>query len=197
MKSVVSLVERAVIYLANRKRASVRIHLSQKLEQSEIPTIGWKIDAGSGQATQRLTITPEQRSKHIYVLGATGSGKTNLILQLLTSDIAEHRSIGVIDLRGDLIDRVLKRVAVSKPRVDPASVLLLDLRDNARIIGFNPLSGAGDPSSRAYHVLDAIRSNSDSWGIQLEETLRNGLIALAEARLSFIELERHQPADWA
>jgi hypothetical protein len=102
---------------------------------------------------------------------------------------AQGRSIAVVDLRGDLFDRILEIIAAAKPQPNPSTITLLDLRDPGRIVGFNPLSGAGEPHSRAYLVLDAIKSHADSWGIQLDETLRNSLIALAEANLSLIELE--------
>jgi hypothetical protein len=38
-------------------------------------------------------------------------------------------------------------------------------------------------------MLAVLREQSDSWGVQLEETLRNALIALAETDHSLLELE--------
>lgn len=54
---------------------------------------------------------------------------------------------------------------------------------------FNPLAGSGDVYSRALHLLDVVRHNAESWGVQLEETLRNSLIALAEGGRSLLEIE--------
>ncbi len=140
-------------------------------------TLGWIISS-DGEERQPFGLMPGDRSRHLYLLGATGSGKTNLILNLLNQDTAASRTLIVVDLRGDLVDRILVQLAASSPEM-VSRVRLLDLREGERILGFNPLKGAGDPHARAYMVLDALRSQSESWGVQLEETLRNALIAIS------------------
>jgi len=124
------------------------------------------------------------------MLGATGTGKTNLLLRLIESDLAARRSLCVIDLRGDLVDRILLRLAKSETADTLRDrLLLIDLRDQEQIVGFNPLLGAGETYSRAFHLLGVLRQQAESWGIQLEETLRNSLIALAETGWSLLEIE--------
>lgn len=164
---------------------------TRKLTRSQTDTqaIGWELSEIGGGHEHPFALSHDQRARHLYILGATGSGKTNLILQLLANDLAEGRSIAIVDLRGDLVDRLMSRLASSETAVPAERIALLDLRDSEKIVGFNPLAGKGEPHSRAYFVLDALRSHSESWGIQLEETLRNALIALAEAQLSLLELE--------
>lgn len=132
-----------------------------------------------------MFLTAADRARHVYVLGGTGSGKTNLLLRAIEHDAAEGRSIGVLDLRGDLVDRALPRLAARGRK----NVVLLDLRQDERTLGIDPLSGPGEPSSRALGVLDALRARSDSWGVQLDETLRHSLIALTEAGLTLLEVE--------
>lgn len=188
MKSIASIIEGAISYSFNR-RAVKGLHRRTTEGALNQGLIGWVLADGGLHLHEPLVITPEQRARHLYVLGATGSGKTNLILQLLAQDLAEHRSVAVIDLRGDLVDRVLARLAAADPQVSSDRVRLLDLRDSERIIGFNPLSGGGDPHSRAYLVLDALKAHAGSWGVQLEETLRNALVALTEANLNLLDLE--------
>ena len=150
-------------------------------------TLGWLLQEVGHKSSTAFRLTHRDRQRHLYILGATGSGKTNMILGLISADLSQGRSIAVIDLRGDLIDRILHTLA--KAGTAPSEVTLLDLREREQIIGFNPLTGPSEPHSRAYMVLDALRSSSESWGIQLEETLRNCLVALAEANLSLLELE--------
>lgn len=188
MKSIVSIIEGAFIYAVNRH--AIGRHERKSVDDSCLQNlIGWVLADGGLHPHEPLIISQEQRARHLYVLGATGSGKTNLILQLLARDLAENRSVAIIDLRGDLVDRVLARLAAAEPQQNEDRVVLLDLRDSERIIGFNPLTGSGEPHSRAYLVLDALKAHADSWGIQLEETLRNSLILIAEANLSLLELE--------
>jgi hypothetical protein len=152
-----------------------------------------------------VALTPEARRRHLYILGATGTGKTNLLLRLIESDIKNKRAFCVVDLRGDLVDRVLLRIAASADQeyanADQAlaawskRLLLLDLRHGEQVVGFNPLLGAGNASgegesySRALHLLEVLRQQSDSWGVQLEETLRNSLLALSAAGWSLLEIE--------
>ena len=137
-----------------------------------------------------VALSPEARLRHLYILGATGTGKTNLLLRLIESDIANGRAFCVIDLRGDLVDRIMLRLAAAAP---PESwrerLLLLDLRRGEHAVGFNPLAGEGEVYARALHVLSVLKVQSDSWGVQLEETLRNCLLALAETGWTLLEVE--------
>ena len=65
----------------------------------------------------------------------------------------------------------------------------MDLREADHVVGFNPLLGETDVYSRALHLLSVLKYQSDSWGVQLEETLRNCLLALAETGWSLLEIE--------
>lgn len=137
-----------------------------------------------------VALSPEARRRHLYILGATGTGKTNLLLRLIESDIQNNDSFCVIDLRGDLVDRVMLRLAATAPPdVWRERLLLLDLRDREHVVGFNPLAGESEVHTRALHLLAVLRYQSDSWGVQLDETLRNCLLALAEAGWSLLEIE--------
>jgi len=137
-----------------------------------------------------VTLSPAEFLRHLYVLGATGCGKTNLLMQIIEADIASRRAFCAIDLRGDLIDRILIRMAHAAPVEEwRTRLLLIDLRQSEHIVGFNPLAGEGTAYNRALHVLSVLKQQSESWGIQLEETLRNCLIALAESGWSLLELE--------
>lgn len=118
---------------------------------------------------------------HTYLLGSTGCGKTTSILRMLERDLRYSHSVVVIDLRGDLIERVLGMCDAMK--IDVSRIRLIDLRGSGGTrYGFNPLNGHGDPSVRALHVLDLLAHESSSWGVQLEDTLRSALLLLAMAR---------------
>jgi hypothetical protein len=137
-----------------------------------------------------VALWPEARLRHLYVLGATGTGKTNLLLRLIESDIKNRRAFCVIDLRGDLVDRILLRLANSAPpEAWRERLLLMDLRDSERVVGFNPLLGEGDVYNRALHLLAVLQRQAGSWGVQIEDTLRNCLFALAETGWSLLEVE--------
>src|SRR2546422_529322 len=59
----------------------------------------------------RFTLPAESLHRHAYLLGSTGCGKTSLLLRFIDYYLASQESLVVLDLRGDLIDRILKRIA--------------------------------------------------------------------------------------
>lgn len=183
-----TLVETTIRFLVNGVLSRLNRRRNTRASEGG-PPLGIVLDASGERTAIPFVLSPEERRRHTYLLGSTGCGKTSLIRQLVSADIASSHSAIVVDLRGDLYDQVVALLVTADPAVDPARVTLLDLRDVNRIIGFNPLAGAGDAHSRAYLVLDALRAMADSWGIQLGETLRNILILLAETDLSLLELE--------
>lgn len=123
----------------------------------------------------------------MHILGTTGSGKTTFLHRLILKDIEANRSLLILDLRGDLVEAALAICYACE--VDPARVVHFDLREKQNPTGFDPLFGAGEPYFRALNVLDVVAEQSESWGVQLAETLRNALLLLAEAgeRLTKIE----------
>jgi hypothetical protein len=141
------------------------------------------------QLGEPVYLDPAERLRHVYVLGATGVGKTRHILRLIESDLAARRALCVVDLRGDLVELLLHRLA-ARPDLDAASnLLVLDLGDTGHSVGFNPLAGPQQPFARAFHALSVLKGQADSWGVQLDETLRNCLLALAETDWTLLEVE--------
>ena len=134
-----------------------------------------------------ISLPPSRLKTHALLIGATGCGKTNLLHHLIAQDIERGHSIAILDLRGDLVGAALQ---ICCGRVRPNLVKIIDLRERNRPFGFNPLSGAGEPYFRALNLLEVLEHESDSWGVQLAETLRNGLLLLAEIDLPITSLEK-------
>jgi len=152
--------------------------------------IGHTLPDNPGGKGCPVRLTGNERLRHLYALGSTGCGKTTLLLRLIESDIESRRTVVLLDLRGDLVDRILLRLSARyTPQDLQKRLVLLDLRQDASVVGFNPLAGSGESASRAMHVLSVLRAQSESWGVQLEETLRNGLMALAETGGTLLDLE--------
>ena len=182
MNSIFRIIEAILIWIMS---------LTRRLRGTGRPTIGplpGKVGRvlSAGDGDDPFAISAQMLEKHFYVLGSTGSGKTNLILKLFEQDLERGVTTVVVDLRGDLAQGAL---AVCREKgIDPQRVTLLDLREKSRIVGFNPLAGSGEPHVRALHIIDTLRSESDSWGVQLEETLRNSLLLLAHAKGTLTQL---------
>lgn len=185
------LVEYLLISTLNRITGRHEPPRAKALPAAPLPADHAVIGRLLGEGTaQEVALSPDARRRHLYLLGATGTGKTNLLLRLIESDIQHGRAFCVIDLRGDLVDRILLRLAANAPpEAWRERLLLMDLREADHVVGFNPLAGEGDAYSRALHLLSVLKYQSDSWGVQLEETLRNCLLALAETGWSLLEIE--------
>ncbi|TWT84783.1 AAA-like domain protein [Planctomycetes bacterium CA13] len=139
---------------------------------------------------QPFGIKRDDRRRHLAIIGKTGMGKSTLLQQLIVSDMAAGRGVGLIDPHGDLADEVLKFV----PKHRTGDVLLLDAGERAFPPACNPLHcGQGtDTSLTASGVVSAFKKlYGDSWGPRLEHILRNSVLALVEVKgTSLISLMR-------
>ena len=124
-------------------------------------------------------LLPDDRLRHLAVLGKTGMGKSTLLHHLLAADIRAGRGVGLIDPHGDLAEAVLRSV----PRHRTNDVVLFDAADADFPIAFNILDCL-DPGQRplvASGVVAAFKKlYVDSWGPRLEHILRNALLTLLE-----------------
>ena len=123
-------------------------------------------------------LAPEDRRRHLYLVGKTGMGKTTLLQNMLVADMQAGRGLCLIDPHGDLAESVAALV----PRHRTNDVILFDAGSRDHVIGFNPLACADE--SRIDQVtsgtVSAMKKLYDSWGPRLEDTLRNAVYAIVE-----------------
>lgn len=134
-----------------------------------------------------VCLSQAELATHLHAIGKTGAGKTNFLHHLIAQDVLSGASFVVLDLRGDLVSAAL---SICAGRVPAEKVKIIDLREKERPFGFNPLIGPGEPYFHALNVLDVVAAESESWGVQLQETLRCALFALAEAREHLPSIEK-------
>ncbi|MGH8545615.1 MAG: type IV secretory system conjugative DNA transfer family protein, partial [Gammaproteobacteria bacterium] len=129
--------------------------------------------------TTTVTLGPEQRLRHTHVIGATGTGKSSLLLNLIIQDINNGEGLGVIDPHGDLIDQILGHIP--EKRFD--DVVLFDPADTDYPIGFNILSAHSEIEKNILSSdLGAVfRRLSTSWGDQMTSVLGNAILAFLES----------------
>lgn len=77
----------------------------------------------------------EDRMRHFYVIGQTGTGKTNVMLNMITQDIKNGDGCCYIDPHGTDIQTILSRIP--KERID--DVIYFDPAYTARPMGLNML----------------------------------------------------------
>lgn len=122
-------------------------------------------------------IKREDRRKHIYIIGKTGTGKSTLIANMAINDIRNREGVAVIDPHGDLSEILLNYV----PSYRLNDVCYLDPSDIKNPFRMNPLEVKDKEHSEL--VVSGIvaifhKLYSYSWGPRLEYILRNTLLTL-------------------
>lgn len=124
-------------------------------------------------------IKADDRRRHMYVIGKTGMGKTNLLENLAIQDIQQGHGICFIDPHGDVALKLIK--AIPPERIN--DVIYFDPADQAFPIAFNVLEQVG-PDQRSLVASGLVgvfkKIWADSWGPRLEYILRNAILALLE-----------------
>jgi hypothetical protein len=122
-------------------------------------------------------IKKDDRRKHIYMIGKTGTGKSTVIANMVINDMRNGEGVAVIDPHGDLCDVLLDYV----PSYRINDVAYLDPADSEYPFHLNPLevknpvyselvaSGIVSIFYKLYHY---------SWGPRLEYILRNAITTL-------------------
>ncbi len=82
-----------------------------------------------------INMAREDRMRHFYVIGQTGTGKTNILLNMITQDIKNGDGCCYIDPHGTDIQTILSRIP--KDRID--DVIYFDPAYTARPMGLNML----------------------------------------------------------
>src|SRR3989344_8842283 len=85
-------------------------------------------------------IKVDDRRRHIYIIGKTGSGKSVLQENMLIEDIKAGRGVGLIDPHGEFAERILN--FIPEERLD--DVVYFNPSDMDRPIAFNPLERVGE-----------------------------------------------------
>ena len=124
-------------------------------------------------------IKTDDRRRHMYVIGKTGMGKTNLLENLAIQDIQKGHGIAFIDPHGDTAEKLIK--AIPAHRIN--DVIYLNPSDQDFPIAFNVMEKV-DPEYRhlvASGLVGVFKKIwADSWGPRLEYILRNAILALLE-----------------
>ncbi|MCP4368559.1 MAG: type IV secretion system DNA-binding domain-containing protein, partial [Deltaproteobacteria bacterium] len=126
-----------------------------------------------------VTLKNEDRLKHMYVIGATGTGKTTLLLNMIIQDINSGVGVAVFDPHGDLIDRICGYVP--EERLD--DVVLFDPSDSEYSVGLNILSAHSETEKAVLSsdLVAVFRRFSSSWGDQMTSVLNNAILAFLES----------------
>lgn len=122
-------------------------------------------------------IFQKDRMMHVYILGKTGTGKTNLLTTLILQDIIHNRGCAVFDVHGDLLKNILNHI----PQKRIQDVVHLDISNQFMNYRYNPLRKVSEEKKSLVvgGLLDAFKKLwKGAWGIKLEHILRYILLTL-------------------
>lgn len=124
-------------------------------------------------------IKTDDRRRHIYIIGKTGTGKTTMMENMIIEDIKTDKGVAVVDPHGDFVDKLLNFIPSGRLN----DVILFDPADREHPVAFNPLENV-DPDQQGLVVSGIIsifqKIWAYTWGPRLEHILRNTLAALIE-----------------
>lgn len=60
-----------------------------------------------GGTTTRIGLTEEERVRHMYVIGATGTGKSTMLLSMIAQDLKNGKGVCIVDPHGDLAEAAI------------------------------------------------------------------------------------------
>ena len=108
-------------------------------------------------------IKTDDRRRHIYIIGKTGMGKTNLLENMAVQDIRRGNGVCYIDPHGDTAEKLIK--AIPSERIK--DVIYLNPADQKFPIAFNVME-AVNPEYRhlvASGLIGVFKKIwADSWG---------------------------------
>ena len=128
---------------------------------------------------QQFGLYRYDRSRHVYIIGQTGAGKSGLLELFALSDIYHKQGYAIIDPHGDFA--VNNMHFIPADRID--DVVYFNPADTAYPLGFNPME-VYDPNQKnniSSEIIGVLkRMFGDSWGPRLEYILRYTILALLD-----------------
>ncbi len=124
-------------------------------------------------------IKSDDRRRHMYVIGKTGMGKTNLLENMAIQDIRSGRGICFVDPHGEAAEKLLK--AVPKNRIN--DVVYFNPADSDFPIAFNILEAVDEDKKNlvASGMMGVFKKIwPDVWSARMEYILNNTILALLD-----------------
>ncbi len=172
--------------LVHPPSASVRIEklVRQSGKTRAAPSVATGHDYILGTNTHagrsvEVSLSDDQRSRHVYLVGASGTGKSTLMLSLILQSLRRGEGLALLDPHGELVDEVVRRM----PRERLDDVVLLDPADADYPIGFNILSAHSELERTllSSDLVSVFQRLSTSWGDQMTSVLANAILAILES----------------
>jgi hypothetical protein len=128
----------------------------------------------------RFGIKSRDRTRHMYVIGKSGVGKSTLLENMAIQDIERGEGLAVLDPHGSLAEKMLDYIPMDRIK----DVIYFAPFDTENPISFNVLEDVG--ADKRHFVASGLMSTFkkiwvDAWSARMEYILNNILLALLES----------------
>ena len=129
---------------------------------------------------KKIFMNNEDRFRHFYIIGQTGTGKSSIIQLIARQDFHNDKGVCVVDPHGSLIEDLLPYI----PRERADDVIYFNPADTERPMGLNILE-ADTPEEKDLVALDAMNMmvkmfGEEIFGPRIQDYFRNGCLTLME-----------------
>jgi len=162
---------------------------------SKIPTEGLYLGLSAYRGIKRpVYISEDDRRRHMYIIGKTGTGKTEFMKDLIMQDIEAGRGICFMDPHGDAVRDILKLI----PPERAEDVIYFNPADTERPMGLNLLEAKTEDQKHfaATAVINMMYKLFDPYktgivGPRFEHAVRNAMLtAMSDEGSTFVEVVR-------
>jgi Helicase HerA, central domain len=152
---------------------------------TNVPAAGTLLGINKHRGVEKkIYITPEDRLRHFYIIGQTGTGKTTLMKNMIIQDIERGDGVCLIDPHGTDIEDVLAAV----PPEREEDIIYFDPSNLDRVIGLNMLEFDYTKPEQKTFVVNELFSifqklygaNPESMGPMFEQYFRNATMLVME-----------------
>ncbi|MGD8744515.1 MAG: type IV secretion system DNA-binding domain-containing protein [Candidatus Woesebacteria bacterium] len=197
--SVLNSEELATIYhFPNKQITTPHIHwLTSKRAPApaEIPSEGLYLGMSTYRGIKRkVYITDEDRMRHMYIIGKTGTGKSVFLQDMIMQDIREGKGVCFMDPHGDAVEGVLAMI----PPERAEDVIYFRPSDTERPMGLNLLEAKTEDQKHfvstavinlMYKLFDPYKTGIV--GPRFEHAVRNAMLtAMSVDGTTFVEVMR-------
>lgn len=153
---------------------------------ANLPKEGILIGKNVFRGEERLvSILPDDRRRHFYIVGQTGTGKSVLLQEMIKQDIESGQGVALIDPHGDIAEKTL--ALVPPERVE--DVIYFNPSDFERPLGLNMLEfDPKYPESKTFVVNELLEIFEKLYNLKaqgfggpvFEQYMRNSLLLVME-----------------
>jgi len=162
---------------------------------SEIPQEGLYLGTSAYRGVKRsVHISDSDRLRHMYIIGKTGTGKSELLKDLIMQDIKAGNGVCFMDPHGDAINDLLQMI----PPERAEDVIYFNPSDTDRPMGLNLLEAKTEDQKHfvSTSVINMMYKLFDPYktgivGPRFEHAVRNAMLtAMSEEGTTFVEVMR-------